>query len=237
MRAGQLRAPRRWEQLLVEAAVIGSRDRWRRRLEGLANDLRARRVELEDEDETAATAVARTLDDLAAFTAFALPLIDLLAGWPSTADWGDWLEYLGGLATRALKRPDRVLAVLAELAPLAPVGPVSLGEVVDILAPLLLEQAVPPPPQRYGSVFVGPVEAARGALGIVGPEAYQQAEPEQRRRRIHIARRGRERQQCEERYARAKREAPRSALRHAIAQAPPGPHKRRCHEECPGQEV
>jgi ATP-dependent helicase/nuclease subunit B len=31
VREGQLRAPRRWEQLLVEAAVIGSRDRWRRR--------------------------------------------------------------------------------------------------------------------------------------------------------------------------------------------------------------
>ena len=42
--------------------------------------------ELADEDETAAAAVARTLDDLAAFVDFALPLIDLLAGWPSAAD-------------------------------------------------------------------------------------------------------------------------------------------------------
>jgi ATP-dependent helicase/nuclease subunit B len=40
VREGQLRAPRRWEQLLVDAAVIGSHDRWRRRLEGLANELR-----------------------------------------------------------------------------------------------------------------------------------------------------------------------------------------------------
>ena len=31
-----------------------------------------------------------------------------------------------------------------------------------MLEPLLLERAVPPPPQRYGKVFVGPVEAARG---------------------------------------------------------------------------
>jgi ATP-dependent helicase/nuclease subunit B len=161
VRAGQLRAPRRWERLLVEAAVIGSRERWQRRLEGLANDLRARRDELADEDETAATAVARTLDDLGAFTAFVLPLIDLLAAWPPAAGWGGWLEHLGALATRALKRPDRVLAILAELAPLAPVGPVSVSEVVDVLAPLLLEQAVPSPPHRYGSVFVGPVEAAR----------------------------------------------------------------------------
>ena len=31
---GQLRAPRRWERLLVDAAVIGGRDRWRRRIRG-----------------------------------------------------------------------------------------------------------------------------------------------------------------------------------------------------------
>ena len=159
---GQLRAPRRWEQLLVEAAVIGSRERWRRRLDGLANELRTRLAELSDEDETEAAIVALSLDDLAAFTAYALPLIDLLNAWPSLALWGEWLDQLGNLATRALKHPDRVLAVLAELAPLAPVGPISLSDVVDVLAPLLLERAVPPPPQRYGKVFVASVEAVRG---------------------------------------------------------------------------
>jgi RecB family exonuclease len=159
---GQLRAPRRWEQLLVDAAVIGSGDRWRRRLEGLGNELRVKVAELADDDDVAAAAVMRTLDDLAAFTAYALPLIDLLHGWPASANWGDWLGHLGDLATRALKRPDRVLAVLAELAPIAPVGPLSLSEVVDVLGPLLLERAVPPPLNRYGKVFVGPIEAARG---------------------------------------------------------------------------
>ena len=159
---GQLRAPRRWEQLLVEAAVIGSHDRWRRRLDGLANEFRTRLAELSDEDETEAAVVARSLDDLAAFTAYALPLIDLLNGWPSSAPWGEWLDQLGNLATRALKHPERVLAVLAELAPLAPVGPISLSDVVDVLAPVLVERAVPPPPQRYGKVFVASVEAARG---------------------------------------------------------------------------
>jgi hypothetical protein len=162
VRDGQLRAPRRWEQLLVEAAVIGSRDRWQRRLDGLANELRAHLAELSDEDDTAVAAVTRTLDDLAAFTAYALPLIDVLAGWPSSANWGEWLDQLGALATRALRHPKRVLAVLAELAPIAPVGPVSLSEVIDVLGPLLLERAVPPPPHRYGKVFVGSVEAARG---------------------------------------------------------------------------
>jgi ATP-dependent helicase/nuclease subunit B len=162
VRYGQLRAPRRWEQLLVEAAVIGSRNRWRRRLDGLANEFRARLEELSDEQETEVAAVARMLEDLAAFTAYALPLIDLLDTWPSFANWGEWLDQLGSLATRALRQPERVLAVFAELAPIAPVGPVSLSEVVDVLGSLLLERAVPPPPQRYGKVFVGPIEATRG---------------------------------------------------------------------------
>ena len=162
VRGGQLRAPRRWEQLLVDAAVIGSRERWRRRLDGLAHELRARLAELSDEEEAQAGAVARTLADLAAFSAYALPLIDMLDGWPQVAGWGDWLERLGDLATRALRHPERVLAVLSELAPIAPVGPVSLGEVTDVLGPLLLERAVPPPPQRYGKVFVAPVEGTRG---------------------------------------------------------------------------
>lgn len=162
VRDGQLRAPRRWEQLLVEAAVIGSRDRWQRRLDGLANELRGRLVELSDEDDVAVAAVTRTLDDLAAFTAYALPLIDVLAGWPSSASWGEWLDQLGALSTRALRHPEPVLAVLGELAPIAPVGPISLSEVVDVLGPLLLERAVSPPPHRYGKVFVGSVETARG---------------------------------------------------------------------------
>jgi hypothetical protein len=99
VRVGQMRAPRRWEQLLVEAAVIGSHDRRRRGFDGLANELRTRLAELSDEDETEAVVVTRTLDDLAALTAYALPLIDLLDGWPSSAAWGDWLDRLGNLAT------------------------------------------------------------------------------------------------------------------------------------------
>src|SRR5262249_1728461 len=39
--AGTLRAPRRWEQLLIDAAVIGGRRRWERRLGGLGAQLRA----------------------------------------------------------------------------------------------------------------------------------------------------------------------------------------------------
>jgi len=160
--AGQLRAPRRWERFLVEAAVIGGRERWRRRIDGLANDLRLKLVELADEDEARAAIVVRTLEDLNAFAGYALPLIDALDGLPASALWGEWLDQLSALATRALRQPDRVLSVLSELAPMASVGPVTLEEVLLVLSDLLLQVAVPPPNQRYGGVFIGPVEAARG---------------------------------------------------------------------------
>jgi ATP-dependent helicase/nuclease subunit B len=156
---GQLRAPRRWERLLVEAAVIGGRNRWRRRIEGLANDLRLRLAEIGEGD---ATTLTRTLEDLSAFAGYALPLIDELDSLPAVADWGEWLDRLGALATRALRQPDRVLAVLAELGPMASVGPVTLTEILIVLEGLLLETAVLPSPQRYGKVFIGPIEAARG---------------------------------------------------------------------------
>jgi ATP-dependent helicase/nuclease subunit B len=103
VREGQLRAPRRWERLLVDAAVIGGRDRWRRRIEGLVNDLRLRLSELAEEEETQAAVLARTLDDLTAFAAYAIPLIELLDSLPKRANWSDWLDKLGALATRALK--------------------------------------------------------------------------------------------------------------------------------------
>ena len=73
VRDGQLRAPRRWERLLVEAAVIGGRDRWRRRIDGLDNELRLKLAELGEEDETQAAALARTLDDLAALRRLCAP--------------------------------------------------------------------------------------------------------------------------------------------------------------------
>jgi RecB family exonuclease len=102
------------------------------------------------------------LEDLTAFRGYALPIIDELHALPAAARWGEWLDRLGGLATRSLRQPKRVLAILAELAPMAPIGPVSLTEVLLVLRDLLLETAVPPPSQRYGKVFVAPIDAARG---------------------------------------------------------------------------
>ena len=45
---------------------------------------------------------------------------------------------------------------------MGPVGPVALNEVLLVLEPLLLQVAVPPTSQRYGKVFVAPIDGARG---------------------------------------------------------------------------
>jgi ATP-dependent helicase/nuclease subunit B len=160
--SGSLPAPRRWERLLVEAAVIGGRERWRRRIAGLAGELERAIAEVDDPDGATAQRLRRDQEDLAALTAFALPLVDELAELPVEARWGEWIDRLGALASRALRSPERVQAVLAELAPMAQVGPVGLREVQLVLAPRLQQVASPPPGVRYGKVFVAPADAARG---------------------------------------------------------------------------
>lgn len=159
---GSLRAPWRWEQLLVEAAVIGGKDRWERRLSGLAEELRLRRREAADEDETRARLLERQLADLSHLSEFALPVIDILASLPDHAFWSEWIDHLRSLAAEALREPDNVLSTLSELEPAGPVGPVHLDEVQLVLGPRLRDLVVPPPPRRYGAVYVGPIEAARG---------------------------------------------------------------------------
>jgi len=162
VRAGTLRAPRRWEQLINDAAVIGGKDRWARRLEGLARELRHRLRGLEEPGEPSADSVRGQLRALEGLRRFALPLVDALDGLPDEAVWGVWLDRLGELATRALRRPERVLAVLAELRPMAPIGPVGLAEVRLVLGRRLTETVVPPTERRYGAVLVAPPEAVRG---------------------------------------------------------------------------
>lgn len=162
VRQGSLRAPRRWERLLVDAAVIGGRERWSRRLAGLAHELSLDLEALEDPDDPVAAGIERDLAALSALRDYALPLLEELSSLPVRADWGEWLDRLSALATRALRRPARVLSVLAELAPMAAVGPVGLAEVQLVLGQRLLELRSPPDEARYGRVFVAPVEAARG---------------------------------------------------------------------------
>ncbi len=160
--SGSLPAPRRWERLLVEAAVIGGRERWRRRLDGLAREIEKKIDEVEDPDGPLAERLRRDCADLAHLRAYALPLIDALANLPASARWAEWIDTLSALAASALRSPERVQSVLAELAPMAEVGPIGLREVQLVLTPRLQQVASPPPGARYGKVFVAPVEAARG---------------------------------------------------------------------------
>ncbi len=159
---GTLRTPRRWEKLLVDAAVIGGRERWERRLSGLARELTERLQELDDPDGTLAAAVRRQLEDLEHLRHFALPIIELLAELPSKARWGRWLDALERLAARVLATPDGVLALLKELRPMDSVGPVELFEVREVLNERLTLLSQDPPQYRYGRVWVAPIEAARG---------------------------------------------------------------------------
>ncbi|MCM3873292.1 MAG: PD-(D/E)XK nuclease family protein, partial [Pyrinomonadaceae bacterium] len=78
------------------------------------------------------------------------------------ANWGEWLVHLRELTLNALRYPEGVLATLADLAPMSGVGPVDLYEVQLVLGPRLHDLGVKPPPRRYGSVFVGSVDSARG---------------------------------------------------------------------------
>lgn len=161
---GGLRTPRRWEELLVEAAVIGGKDRWERRLNGLEAELRLKVEELrKDEPESPRNAgIERDLNNLAHLRRFALPLIDLLSLLPENATWGEWLGSLEKLANKALRHPERVLSVLTELRPLSAMGPVRLDEVRDVLSDRLSTLEVEPPKSRFGCVFVGTPEHARG---------------------------------------------------------------------------
>ena len=160
------RAPWQWHRLLVDAAVVGGLDRWRRRLEGLARELELKRAACARDDPQSARlpAIERDLGDLGHLQRFALPVIERLAAFPDRAPWGDWLDALEALASMTLRQPDRVLAVLGELRPMSRVGPVTLAEVRDVLSERLSELPSAAPAQRYGRVFVGRPEQARGRL-------------------------------------------------------------------------
>ncbi len=163
--AGSLRAPWKWETLIVESAVIGGDPtRWHRRLAGLAHEYRLKmQGELSEEPESPRAArFERELRNLAHLRSFALPIIDLLALWPASASWGDWLDRFAALAPMVLRQPERVLRVLAELRPMSEIGPVSLDEARDVVADRLLSLEIDPPRHRYGRVLVGGPQQARG---------------------------------------------------------------------------
>ncbi len=159
------RAPRSfrgWEKLLVDAAVIGSRERWQRRLAGLEAELELQRDALERTDPSLAESIVRRLESLVELERFALPLIETLEALPASASWATWKQHLSNLARISLRDPDPVLAILAEFDPMGDVGPASLEEVTEVLSDRLRFLRREPPQRRWGRVFVGPVEEARG---------------------------------------------------------------------------
>jgi ATP-dependent helicase/nuclease subunit B len=162
--AGTLRAPWRWEELLVEAYVIEGLDRWQRRLPGLRAEYERRIRELADEDHDSPRllALGRDRDELGNLEAFALPIVAELDTWDEPRTWSAWLAAFEALVPRVLRQPARVQRVLAELAPLGSVGPVTLREVREVLAARLLSATNEPPRRRHGRVLVGTPQAARG---------------------------------------------------------------------------
>lgn len=115
---GGLRAPMAWERLLVEAAVLGSMDRWTRRVRGLLAQLEVEVAEAEREGGESPD-LRRKQAQLIGLERFALPLLQLLESLPASAGWSRWLPLLRALAERGLRQPEPVLRALLELEPLA----------------------------------------------------------------------------------------------------------------------
>jgi ATP-dependent helicase/nuclease subunit B len=151
--------PRRWESLLVDAAVVGGVERWRRRLSGLEEELSRKAAQSDD-----SARVRRDLAALRALAAFALPLVERLGALPARARFGEWLTALRELVEHAIARPEVVLGVLDELEIVRDVGPISLSEVRAVLEERLGEIQVPPVAPRGGAVLVASVEEARGRV-------------------------------------------------------------------------
>lgn len=162
--AGTLRAPWRWEELLVEAYVIEGLERWQRRLPGLRHeyDRRWRELASEDRDSPRLRALERDREQLEHLASFALPIVAIIDAWRTPRTWAAWLQEFTALVPRVLRQPARVARVLAEMAPLGAVGPVRLREVRDVLTPRLLTLTHEPPRRRQGQVFIGTPQSARG---------------------------------------------------------------------------
>ena len=153
-------APRRWERLILDSEVIGGLDRWERRLARFAD--RLARDEAAEEDEGRRERVRRRRRDLSRLTETALPILRLLDALPRPrAPFSEWRQHLEPLARAALLHPEGVLACLAEMDPLRDVA-IPFDELRDILAGRLTGVVGRSPGYRYGHVWVGPLEAARG---------------------------------------------------------------------------
>jgi RecB family exonuclease len=161
-------APRYWERLLVDAAVIGGYDRWFRRLQGLGKEFQKRIEELGSEDDAARLRLQHDIERLQNLQKFALPIVKFLDELPPTAIWNEWLDLLERLAAIAIRRPEPVLSVLAELRPMGATGPVTLDEIREALTDRLTFLRTEATERRYGKVFVSTIQEASGlAFDIV----------------------------------------------------------------------
>jgi RecB family exonuclease len=163
--AGTLRAPWKWERLIVDSAVIGGNPgRWERRLRGLRAQFERQLAEQrrDDPESPRVARLERDLRSLRHLTHFALPIVETLAAWPSAATWTEWLHHFVDLAPRVLRHPDRVARVLAELRPMGAIGPITLEEARGVLAERLATLDTQPPADRFGRVFVGSPQQGRG---------------------------------------------------------------------------
>ena len=152
--------PALWERLLVDAAVIGGTARWQTRLDGLREELHRRYRE--EQDEPARASLERRIAAIENLARLALPVIARLADLPAQALWGEWIHALTQLATFTLREPGRVEELIEELEPISDIGPVGLSEVLLVLSPRLNSLMAAPTSARYGKVWIGAVEEARG---------------------------------------------------------------------------
>jgi ATP-dependent helicase/nuclease subunit B len=156
-----VQSPRRWEKLLVDAAVMGGRERWERRLAGLLRVLQRER-ELASEDEARGELLERDIQALIRLRDFALPVLDQLRALPTEGTWGTWLAALDALARATLAQPDHVCEILGELAPLAPIGPVGLADVLRLLGRRLPSMLMRSEGLPAGKLYVGAIDDLLG---------------------------------------------------------------------------
>ena len=180
-------------RLLVDAVVIGNdASRWQRRLDGHARELERQRDEVAGEEGPESGRVRaleltlEQLDHLRAVRA-ADHRRTRCAGQPRPRGASGSARF-EALAPRVLRMPAYVRRVLADLRPMADVGPIDLDEARRVLTERLLTLESEPPSRRFGRVFVGTPQQARGrsfrVVFVPGP------------RRADVSRKSRARIRC-----------------------------------------
>ncbi len=147
--------PRRWERMVRDASVVGGLDRWERRLGELEERL-AR--DGEGDEGPGSAGIRRQHEEIRQLSRTVMPILRELAALPERADGPEWRQCLGSLARSALRHPEGVLECIEEAA----AGEATLGEIRQSLAPRLGDVVFRSGRGRFGSVWIGPVEAARG---------------------------------------------------------------------------